>query len=385
MHLGRFHAVIDQIERHFRDAKVAEQLEAAAASLEQYSQSKVDSFVVDFRENLGLALEHSERIPQELLQPYAQQVIDELSIRELFPPAPRTAIDAITRANGFDSAALAAALKRLAKQYLAKIAVLKQLDSSLRALSAEYTYIDDEKAEVGLLLPREVVGETLPDLTKEFDKISNLARAVNELTGEGNYDSRIVTISSSWWQVFLEVPIDQVALWVLAIERIVALFKSNLEIKALQKQLGEKSISDKILTMITEEVDNKVSTELTKIASDIVERFGSIDDTGRRNEVETQFRQGLHYLARRLNQGAQVEINIGIPEEPEDPDVKDGESPDLALLEANTKLRTRIAELRKIRSLAQAASETSLQIDKDAPLLLEDSKPPIGEGKQNGV
>ena len=374
MHLGRFHAVIDHIERHFREAKLAEQMDAAAASLDQYAQTRTEAQIVDFRTKLGAALDSSENVSQELLQPYAQQVIDELAVRDLFPPRIRTKIDEIIAANGFDSIALSAALKAQAKKYLEKITLVKQLDSSLRGLSAEYTSVEDEKAEVGLLLPREVVGETLPDLSKEFDKISNLARAINELTGENTYDSRIATISSSWWQVFLEVPIDQVALWVVAIERIVALFKSNLEIKNLQKQLSEKSIPEKILKLISDEVETKVTAELTKIASDIVAQFGRIEDKGRRNEVEIQFRQGLYYLARRLNQGAQVEINVGIPDEPEDPEVQQGETPDTAVLEANAKLRARIADLRNIRSSAQSASEISLQIDKDAPLLLEDSK-----------
>ena len=374
MHLGRFHAVIDHIENHFREAKLAEQLDGAAAALDQYAQSRVDSHILEFRTKLASALDSSEDVSSDLLQPYAQQVIDELSVRDLFPPRPRAAIEGIVSANGFDSAALSAALRKQAKHYLAKITMVKQLDASLRGLSAEYTAVEEEKAEVGLLLPREIVGDTLPDLSKEFDKISNLARAVNELTGEQSYDSKIATISSSWWQVFLEVPIDQVALWVVAIERIVALFKSNLEIKSLQKQLSEKSIPEKILKLISDEVEKKVTAELTKIASDIVERFGKIEDKGRKNEVETQFRQGLHYLARRMNQGAQVEINVGVPEEPEDPEVKEGENPDTAVLEANAKLRARIAYLRTIRHAAQSASETSLQIDKDAPLLLADSK-----------
>jgi soluble cytochrome b562 len=379
MHLGRFHAIIDHLENHFREAKLAEGLEAAAASLDQFEQTRAENHIADFRERIAAAFENSEHIAPELLQPYAQQVIDELSIRELFPPSPRSVINETIATNGFNNPALSTALKKLAKTYSTKITLLKQLDSSLRGLNAEYTEVEDEKAEVGLLLPREIVGDKLPDLSKEFDKISNLARAVNELTGEQDYDSRIATISSSWWQVFIEVPIDQVALWVLAIERIVALFKSNLEIKNLQNQLGEKSIPEKILKLISEEVDKKVTAELTRIASDIMKKFNKIEDKGRKNEVEIQFRQGLHYLARRLNEGAQVEINVGVPEEPKDPDIKDGELPDTELLEANALLRSRIANLRSIRIAAQSASETSLQIAKDAPLLLEDSAQPVDQ------
>lgn len=375
MHLGRFHHVVDHLERHFRAAKVSEQLEAAAIALEQFTQTRAETDVVDFRSKLAAALDASEDIAEELQQPYAQQVIADLGLHRLLPPRVRQTVERVVADHGFDSTSLAGALKKQAKDFSTQIAYLKQLDTSLRGLSAEYTEVEAEHAEFGLLIPREAVGEKLPDLSKEFDRISNLARAVNELTGQPEYDSKVVTISSSWWQIFLDIPVEQIVLWTVAIERIVALFKSNLEIKSLQKQLGEREIPENILKAISEEVEKKVTGELKTIAQDLVKQFGKIEDQGRCNEVETQLRQGLHYLARRMNQGAQVELNVGVPDDPEDPVAKEGEEPNHALIEANQELRTRIATLRAIRSSAMKASETSLQIDKAAPLLLEDVKP----------
>ncbi len=355
---------------------LAEKLDTAATALEQYIQTRAESHIAEFRSELAIALDATDNVAPELLQPYAQQVIEDLGLRDVLPPVVRKTIDAIVAKHSFDSASLSAAIKKQAKAYSTKIVYLKQLDASLRDLSAEYTVVEEERAEIGLLLPREAVGGKLPDLSKEFDKLSNLTRAVNELTGQADYDSRVVTISSTWWQIFLDVPVEQIALWTLAIERIVALFKSHLEIKNLQKQLGDREISENILKAISDEVDNKVKAELKTIAHDLVMQFGKIDDEGRRNEVETQLRQGLHYLARRMNQGAQVELNVGVPDDPEDPDVKEGESPDPAVLTANQQLRERIAHLRSLRTSAMNASETSLQIDGDAPLLLEEGKQP---------
>jgi len=375
MHLGRFHHVVDHLERHFRAAKITEHLEAAAAALDQFTQTRIESNVAEFRTKLAAALDASEDVADELQQPYAQQVIIDLSLQNLLPPSVRRTVEKVVADHGFDSTSLSTALKKQAKDFSNQIAYLKQLDTSLRGLSAEYTEVEAEHAEFGLLLPREAVGEKLPDLSKEFDRISNLARAVNELTGQPEYDSKVVTISSSWWQIFLDIPVDQIVLWTVAIERIVALFKSNLEIKSLQKQLGEREIPEKILKAISEEVDKKVTSELDTIAHDLVKQFGKIEDLGRRNEVETQLRQGLHYLARRMNQGAQVELNVGVPDEPEDPVVTEGEEPNHALLAANQGLRARIAELRAIRGSAMKASETSLQIDMASPLLLEEVKP----------
>ena len=375
MHLGRFHHVVDHLERHFRAAKITEHLEAAAAALDQFTQTRIESNVAELRTKLAAALDASEDVADELQQPYAQQVIIDLSLQNLLPPSVRRTVEKVVADHGFDSTSLSTALKKQAKDFSNQIAYLKQLDTSLRGLSAEYTEVEAEHAEFGLLLPREAVGEKLPDLSKEFDRISNLARAVNELTGQPEYDSKVVTISSSWWQIFLDIPVDQIVLWTVAIERIVALFKSNLEIKSLQKQLGEREIPEKILKAISEEVDKKVTSELDTIAHDLVKQFGKIEDLGRRNEVETQLRQGLHYLARRMNQGAQVELNVGVPDEPEDPVVTEGEEPNHALLAANQGLRARIAELRAIRGSAMKASETSLQIDMASPLLLEEVKP----------
>lgn len=373
MHLGRFHAIVDHLERHFRAEGFTKKLNAAADALDKYNQTRSESNITDFRNNLSAFFSSSENVAHELMQPYAHQVIDELGLKSLFPPVPRQVIDKIVSANSFDSVTLAEALRKQTKIYQTKIDYLNQLDTSLRGLSAEYTVVEDDKAEVGLLLPREIVGETLPELTKEFDKISFLARAINELTGQQNYDPRVATISSSWWQVFLEVPVDQVALWAVAIERIVALFKSHLEIKSLQKQLGEKSVPENILKLISDEVERKVSSELRLIAADITNQFSKIEDQGRRNEIETQLRQGLHFLAKRLNQGAQVEINVGVPDEPTDPVLKDGVQPDQGVIEANAATRARIAELRKIREIGLQASESSLQVGQNAPLLLEDT------------
>ena len=375
MHLGRFHHVVDYLEQHFRDVKLSEQLEAAAEALDQFAQTRAESHIADFRTKLAAVLTSSDNVAPELLQPYAQHVVLDLGLLPLLPPEVRNTIGRLTAEHGFDSAALSAALKKQAKTYSTKIAYLKQLDSSLRGLSAEYTAVEEEHAEIGLLLPREVVGERLPDLSKEFDRISNLARAVNELMGETDYDSKVVTISASWWQVFLDIPIDQVALWTLAIERIVALFKSNLEIKLLQKQLDDKQIPEAIIKAISAEVEKKVSMGLQTITSDLMQQFGKMDDQGRRNEIEIQLRHGLQYLAGRMNQGAQIELNVGLPEEPEDPEAKNGEAPNQDALEKNRVIRERIAYLRSLRAPAMKASEISLQIDKDAPLLLGDVKP----------
>jgi hypothetical protein len=253
---------------------------------------------------------------------------------------------------------------------------LTSIENGFSALGVEYEKVDSESAELGFLLPREVVGDTLKDLTNEFGELSKLLRAVNELVGADEYDPRVLTISSSWWQVFLDLDPNQILVWVLAIERIVGLFQSNLEIKNLQQQLGDKKMPKQITDLIEKEVEKRVSTELKDLAAEIRKDYAKIEDQARLNEIETQLRQGLIYLAKRMNQGAHVEINVGIPEEPTPPsaDAEGAEGPE-AFQQTLTQAKERIEKLRDLRDRAHAASSETTAIGQDAPLLLSQDVP----------
>lgn len=358
------------------------QLEACAVALDNFTATRQQPYLDEFRTKLDQLLISTDLKSNDLLQPYSQQVINELSLSDLLPPKFQIRIKDAATSSAFDSAGLATSLRKIGADVTNKINHINQLDTSLGALEVEYQIVEDDSAEIGFLLPRELVGDTLPELAKEFEKLSKLARAINELSGEDNYDPKIATISSSWWQIFLDIKPDQVLIWVLAIERIVSLFKSNLEIKHLQQQLSEKNISSKITDLISKEIEKSVTAELKQISSDIRKKFTKIEDKSRANEVEIQLGQGLFYLANRLNKGAQIEINVGIPDDPKEPKVEDGEDANTELLASNKLLRERITKLREIRLLAQSASEQTKEIDSSSPLLIEVSSATVeGDSK----
>lgn len=236
----------------------------------------------------------------------------------------------------------------------------------------EFERVQENEAEVGILLPREIVGESLAALTSEFNKLGKLFRAINELTGAPDYDPKVRTISSSWWQVFLDLDPSQVLIWVVSIERIVALFKSNLEIKDLQQRLATKEIPKEITDLIEKEIDRRVSSSLASLASEIRRDYAKIEDEGRLNEIETQLRQGLYHLAMRINQGSQVEINVAIPKAPEEqPTPAEGVEVDPLVQTQIEAQRTRIAELRQLRARGRSASVETLKIDGTSQVLLK--------------
>lgn len=371
MHLGRFHAVINDLAIHFHRVALPAKLEQSASLLDQYTSSRTTAQLEAFRTSIDQLYEAAAIEDPDLLQPYAQQVIGELSLEGVLPPKLTEAVAKAISDGSFDPAGLSAELRKLAAKATKKIEQIATIDAAFTGLDVEYERVARTEAEVGFLLPREVVGDTLKDLTSEFAKLGKLVRAVNELVGAEDYDPRVVTISSSWWQVFLNLDPEQILVWVLAIERIVNLFKSNLEIKNLQEQLKNKNMPPAITDLIEQEVQRRVRTAVDDLAGEIRREHGKLQDQARVNEVETQLRQGLFYLARRMNEGAQVEINVGVPEEPKElSPTNEGEEPAPEVMAQIAAQRERLSELRLLRQRARTASAETITLDRSAPLLL---------------
>lgn len=370
MHLGRFHAVISDLSAHFYEASLPKQLELCAAALDQFAQTRAQPQLEAFRAAYENLLKSAEVTNLELAQPYAKQIIQELAIDKYLYTDLSNTLQQILNSKSFDHAGIASDFRQLAAKIKLATTMIGNIYEAFEELNVEFERVSDEEAEVGVLLPREIVGTSLNALTTEFGKFGVLFRAINELTNATDYDPNVRTISSSWWQIFLDIDHAQIAVWIIAIERIVNLFKSNLEIKHLQQQLSEKQISTEITELIEKEIDKRISESLKSLASEIRKEHAQIDDEGRLNEVEIQLRQGLHHLAMRMNQGAQVEINVSIPRPMKVPKVEEGAELSQEMQDKIAAQRAKIAELRALQSRAQSASAETLTIDGNAQALL---------------
>lgn len=372
MHLGRFHAVISDLVRHLNSANMIETLEEAATAIGSYAANRDESTIKGYRDAISQTKSNATITDPDLMQPFSQQVIEELGLKDLLNPELSDNLSRIIGESNYDPAGLSERIKTYSDSLAAKIKLLRQMEMSLDKLGVEFERVHEDESEIGFMLPREVVGDRLSDLSKEFDQLNKLARAIAEISNDTEeYEPKVRTIASSWWQIFLDLSPEQIGIWIIAIERIISLFKSNLEIKNLSNQLREQKMPDKITKAIEEEIDRRVKTEIGKIASEIKKQNSKGRDQARMNELENQLRQGLFYLAKRLNQGMQVEVNLAIPEEPETPTAREGEEVDADLLRKIQSKKAQIAMLTTLRQRALAISEQTRDIGEDSPLLIE--------------
>lgn len=370
MHLGRFHAVIGDLRNHFSSSEIIAKLERCSSVILQYAKAPSDEILELFRTSLESVIQASELKNPDLLKPYAQQIILELGLAEFFGSSFANSINKVVADGHFHHARIAKGIQKLKNSLEKKVVSIVSMDDAFTVLDVEYERVTNDEAEVGILIPRPIVGETLPALSTEFDHFAKLFRAINELTAAKDYDPKVRTISSSWWQFFLEVDSLQIGAWIVAVERIAALFKTNLEIKALQQQLKNHDLPEQVTEAIDNAIAARLRTAIGTLASDIRHDFARIDDQARLNEIETQLRHGLLHLAKRVGEGGEVEINVAIPVVPRSVPAAEQLANDPKLLEKIEEQRARIAELRLLRERASAASAATIESTDAERLLL---------------
>jgi hypothetical protein len=373
MHLGRFHATIYDLDTYFAKISLPSKLRELASSLDGFasnpSENQAQVFKKDFSNFMAVIGRYSD---DDLDKPYAQQIIGELGVAGYMPKKLPNRLQKIVVNGGFDHAGIANGLRTFADSAEKKIERILQVDAAFSELDVEFERVVDEEAEIGILLPREIVGNTLATLTAEFSSLNKLFRAVNEITLAGSYDPVVRTISSSWWQIFVELGPAQITAWLLIIEKIVGLFKSNLDIKNLQKQLAEAhNMPDEITDAIEKVIDARLKVSLDELASEIRRDHAKLDDQQRLNELEIMLRHGLVHLAKRISQGAEVEINVSVPKLEDETTLIEGQEVAEDMKEKIKLQQARISELRDLRVRAASVSAMTLNKDSEAQLLLK--------------
>lgn len=382
MHLGRFHKVVDELDSQYRNADVPADLENAAAQLEQYAATKNVIHLEQFRAHLKGAMDGGDIVNASLQQPYAQEVIDELGLRVTLNPALSKGINEAISNAAFDSHAVANELRMFATNLRSLSGKVQSINTAFTDMEVEYQDLEQGSSEIGFLLPKQAVGVKLSDLSDEFSQLNRLARAIREITGGDDYDPTVRTISSSWWQIFLDIDAKEVAAWTFAIERIVALYKSNLEIKLLTRQLKEKNLPEEAVEPLNNAVDSQVRIGIEKIAHEMREMKQALADSkasdeGRDNELETQLRQGLLHLSKRLHEGAKIEINVSLPARPKDPQ-KEGLEVSPEALEQYRGLFEEWEKLRNLRNEARIVSQATAEPEWVELLAIENRDPGAG-------
>lgn len=338
MNLGRFHGAIWSLRTEFQDYDILSHLNKTIAALNQSISQPDAQMAAAFKAQITSLSEILGQCPSNNAPPSRRKAYKELGAEDKIGIGLLNKIKAILSANSITPADALASIQKTDKEVQEFYQTITELSDGLEKIEAEYDELEEGEQEIGISIPESVLKANLSNFEEEIKCINELLTVFSEVaTGKvGQYSIR--TIGSSDLEIFLKIGAIVGTCVVAAIERIVALYKQQLEIKKVKLELEHLKMPAKVTKPYDEHTKEIVQKEIEVIAKELIKSYYKKKDDGRKNELTTHLSKVLGYMAERIDKGATFEVRVGLPEKPEEP-VKPEEENKEAHVEYQKKLK----------------------------------------------
>ena len=309
--------------KHLR--ALADELALVAA---QPTQPEHIQRVGELRETLSSALTDT---PSDEFSPAWRQTLDELGIAHLLGEYLRDTVEGILQRNDITPTIASDELKPLADELQALQDELARLTGALAHLRIGQEELNAGEFEVGFLIPRAAVSNEMQNLGRELVELeTRILDPFLELGIGQRPDVEIRSISSSAFQIFLSSPGATALLLAKALQAIVDTLEKLISIKKNYDEMKRAGIAEERLTGIADHADELMGKTIKQTADELVEESGvHLNDEGRRNELRKELARALTEIARRLDQGYNIDVRRGeLPPPPPEPEEGEQPAPD---------------------------------------------------------
>jgi hypothetical protein len=317
MHVGKFHAAIDAIDCEFRDKKILEvlnaviaQLAASAASPTTPDQAKLFR---DQYQQLRLLLDESEL---NNVHPTRRAIFDEIDASKFLGRGLLVTIEHAVSANNLSPSLAVQELQKVHADVTAFQQVIASISKGFTALNVEYDGLEPNEGELGISIPRELVGADFASFVKELKQYSIAFNAFNEVVTDNAEPLNVRVISSSDWQFYLLAAPFVLEVLSRTLKEIAEILRKLVDIKTNLKDLMDKGVPEHATIPLKEYGEEFLEKKLTELADKIIAENYKKDDDGRRNELSNHLTQSLKFITHRIDLGVKVDIMICPPEKP---------------------------------------------------------------------
>jgi len=366
MNLGRFYSAILSIKTEIKNDNNFKLLRDLQLHLQNFINQKTSESAKIFTENYSSFINTLENADSNFTYPTRRKIYREIGATEHVGIGLANKIKTIMTENKMLPEIALAEIKKITAEASIFLKKINTLNITFHDMGIEYDELDAGKFEIGFSFPHEVIGTDVESLEKEFHKLDFALKTLQEISVGEVSQIRIKTISASEWQVFIDSGLTLAACTVVAIERIVALYKNNLEIKLLKQQLDKKKLPKKVTKPLQDHIEQTVKAELRKIGEDLVEEFYKVKDDGRKNELTNKASQALQYLANRMDCGTTVEVHAKPLEKPKEKVARNNEE----AIKTNQKILKEYKRINKIIDKINQSSKTMLELEQSTEPIL---------------
>lgn len=315
MHLGKFHAVVNQIDKFIQSSGIntllANLTTSLAAVISNPSHPETAKAFKIHYETLRNTLLES---PFNKLNPSEKSIVNEIGGFEYLGIGLLETIDIEIEGNNLaPSIAFAGiqAINNKATEYFQRISSINQ---AFTELGIEYTILEPEETEIGIIIPRKIVEPNLKAFSKELKDYGTALNVFEEIVGADTNSTTLKLVSSSDWQLYLGAVPVLLFVFSNSLKQLASILKSVVELKESWKELTKKEVPKKITDDLKKHIDNQIDEKIRVLSEEIVDQNYK-KDAGRANELKNHMNQSLKFFASKMDIGVQIEFRIEAPSE----------------------------------------------------------------------
>lgn len=317
MNVERMKSIFSSLQKEISGSNIIGQFQAVLNQLQnQINAPQEPSYQRELANNLSKLEDALAKAPSNEFSPVLRKTMEELQFAEYFGTSLLERIQSVFSKNQITPARAQDELKVIFEKIKDISNAINQVLAGLSAVYIDSDVLKPGECEVGVLIPREAIKNTLGNLTKELNEIDIIFGGFEEIVTGKRSGIQLRTISSSEPSFFFDTLPAVAAFTAVAVERILSMYKTLLEIKKLNKDLKEKGISSDDLKGIERHANELIEKGVEILIPELFEKYATKLERQRENELKNSLRISLNKLANRIDRGYNVEVRAEpIPDE----------------------------------------------------------------------
>lgn len=350
MNVERLHLIALELHEDLDRTGLVQQLTALAEALanlaNQPGEASYQQAVSSARETLRTAVADSavDEWPAAW-----RATLEELDIDDIVGTNLAQRVESAIVSNEITPSTASTTIQELAQDLSSIDKSLTQMLSVFDRFSIAAESLEAGEAEVAVTIPRGEVSERLVDLGREFAELNKILGVFVEIETGSREPMRVRTIASSDYGVYLETAVHVGAFVAVSIERLLAAYKSILEIRKLRQGLADQGLGEQ-LAAVDERVNSLMDEKIREYVDEVVaERFP--ERSARSRELEIELLNSLRMMANRIDHGFNFDVRAPMPEEPSE---EEDESAGAGIAEATARIVSASPNLKYINRTGEA-------------------------------
>jgi len=373
MNVEKMYAIAKSIVEDQKVCNVQTQITTIGSHLQQMvSQPNQAQHQTNLTNQLNSLKEQSVKSAYNDYPPLWKQVCDELGFTNLLGENFYELVNDVIRRNGITPSSALEEINEIKARIVALTAAVKQLITVLNSLESECEKLEDGQCELGVMIPRDAITESLISLSKEFKEINSIVSVYEEIATGSRSSVKVRTISSSDYGLFLDLLPEVAVGLAVGIERIVELYKKSLEIKRLKQELADIEVPDEPLGPLNVYMGNYMDEGIKDFSKTYIEENANNSTKERKHELEKELRVALNKIANRVDRGFHLEISYKpIAEEDE---LEEGQETETETEAENRKVHEKLSEVVSHQTFLKTTGKQVLFLEEDVSKLKDDMK-----------